>query len=74
MVRRLVPLSTGGEAVLVISGVEPGEPSAVSQAQRDQRQRELADQAGQIEMNAYAGNVRDKASVSVPDAILNPQF
>lgn len=72
--RRLVPLGSGDEAVLVLSAVELGQPGLVPQEERDQRQRELADQAAQTEIFGYAGDVRDRATVRIPDVVLNPQL
>ena len=44
----------------------------MTQEERDQRQRQLADQAARAELTGYAGNVRDVADVRIPDEILNP--
>jgi peptidyl-prolyl cis-trans isomerase D len=74
VVRRRVPLSSGDEAVLVLSAVEPGRPGSIAAAERDARQSQLADQAAQQEMFGYAGNVRDRASVTIPESTLDPQF
>ncbi len=70
--RELVALSNGGQAVIVLTGVEPGEPSSMSQEERDQRQQQLAEQAARAELTAYAGNIRERATVRIPDEILNP--
>jgi peptidyl-prolyl cis-trans isomerase D len=70
--REPVALSGGGQAVIVLTGVEAGEPTAMSQAERDQRQRQLADQAARSELTGYAGNVRAAATVRIPDDILEP--
>jgi hypothetical protein len=32
----------------------------------------LADQAARADLTGYAGNVRESATVRIPDAILNP--
>jgi len=70
--RERVPLANGGQAVVALTGVEAGEPSTMSQEERDARQRQLADQAARAELTGYIGNVRDKADVRVPDEVLNP--
>jgi peptidyl-prolyl cis-trans isomerase D len=70
--REAVALSTGGQAVIVLTGVEAGEPEAMSQAERDARQRMLADESARAELLGYAGSVRAAASVRIPDAILEP--
>ncbi|HJR69209.1 MAG TPA: hypothetical protein VKA43_04140, partial [Gammaproteobacteria bacterium] len=70
--RESIALSEGGQAVIVLTGVEAGEPTTMTQAERDQRQRLLADQAAQAELAGYAGNVRAAATVRIPDDILEP--
>jgi hypothetical protein len=44
----------------------------MTQEERDQRQRQLADQAARAELTGYAGNVSQAAEVRIPDDILNP--
>jgi peptidyl-prolyl cis-trans isomerase D len=70
--RETVALASGGQAVIVLTGVEAGEPTAMPQAERDARQRALADQAARAELLGYAGSVRAAASVRIPDDILEP--
>jgi peptidyl-prolyl cis-trans isomerase D len=70
--REIVVLANGGQAVIVLTGVEAGEPTSMSQAERDQRQQQLADQAARAELTGYVGSVRDTATVRIPDDILNP--
>lgn len=72
--RELVPLVNGDRAVLLLSGVEAGEPEDISREARDERQRELAEQAAVIELGGYVEGVVDSATVRIPDEILNPQF
>ena len=71
---REVTLQTGDIAVVMISGVEVGDPEAIAVAERDQRQRLLAEQTAQLEAAAYAANVRDEATVRIPDEVLDPDF
>ncbi len=73
-VRKKVALASGNYAVLALDGVRPGDPTSVPQAERDQRQRQLADQAAYAELTSYAGDVRNEAKVRVPEAILEPQL
>ena len=73
-IRELVPLTNGGRAVLLLSGVEAGEPDEIPREARDERQRELAELAGMIELSSYVEDVVDSATVRIPDEILNPQF
>ena len=71
---REVPLRNGDTAVIDVLAVESGTPDDIPVADRDQRQRQLADQAANLEAAAYAAEVRDAASVRIPDDVLNPQF
>jgi peptidyl-prolyl cis-trans isomerase D len=70
--REVVALANGAQAVIVVTGVQPGEPTSMTQEERDQRQRQLADQAARAELTGYAGNVRQKAVVRIPDDVLEP--
>ena len=70
--RQIIALANGGQAVIVLTGVEAGEPATMTQEERDQRQRQLADQAARAELTGYAGNVSEAADVRIPDDILNP--
>ena len=70
--REVIALANGGQAVIVLTGVEAGEPATMTQEERDQRQRQLADQAARAELTGYAGNVSEAAEVRIPDDILNP--
>jgi hypothetical protein len=70
--RELIALANGGQAIVVVTGVEAGEPTSMTQTERDQRQEQLADQAARAELTGYAGNVRDSATVRIPEEILNP--
>jgi peptidyl-prolyl cis-trans isomerase D len=72
--REAVALANGGHAVLVLSSVQPGQPETVAQAERDQRQRQLADQTASAELVGYAGDLRDRATVRIPEEILEPRF
>ena len=74
LLRETVALANGGHAVLVLSSVQPGQPETVAQAERDQRQRQLADQTASAELVGYAGDLRDRATVRIPEEILEPRF
>jgi peptidyl-prolyl cis-trans isomerase D len=71
-VRERVPLASGDQAVLVVSGVRYGKPEAVSADQRDQRLHQLAQQSAMFDMAAYAEAVRNQARVSISDQVTNP--
>jgi peptidyl-prolyl cis-trans isomerase D len=70
--REIVALANGGQAVVVLTGVEAGEPGSVAEGEREQRLQQLADQVARAEIAGYAGNVRAAADVRIPDAILEP--
>jgi peptidyl-prolyl cis-trans isomerase D len=70
--REMVALASGGQAVLVLTGVEPGEPTSMTQAERDARQRQLADESARADLTGYAASVRASANVTIPDDILEP--
>jgi peptidyl-prolyl cis-trans isomerase D len=70
--RETAALASGGQAVIVVTAVEPGQPDALTAEAREQRRQQLADQAARAELTAYAGNVREAASVRIPDSVLEP--
>lgn len=72
--REQVALATGGYAVLAVSNVQPGDAATVAQAERDQRQQQLADQAALAEITSYAGTLRERATVRIPDEVLEPRY
>ncbi len=73
-VHETVSLANGNHAVLAVANVQPGAPDAVAQAERDQRQRQLADQAALAELASYAGDLRERATVRIPEEVLEPTF
>jgi peptidyl-prolyl cis-trans isomerase D len=73
IIRKKVALANGGYVVIAVDGVKPGDPASVPQTERDQRQRQLADQSAYAELTSYVDEVRDEASVRVPDSTLEPQ-
>jgi peptidyl-prolyl cis-trans isomerase D len=74
VVRDLVALANGNHAVVVLSGVQPGQPDAISQAERDRQRGELADQSALAELSAYSSEVRNNATVRIPEEVLEPQL
>jgi peptidyl-prolyl cis-trans isomerase D len=64
--REIIALASGGQAVIALSSVEPGQPTEMTQDERDQGQRQLAEQAARAELTGYAGNVREQATVRIP--------
>ena len=71
--RQAVALANGNHAVLVLSSVQAGTPDSVAQSDRDQRQRQLADQSAYAELTGYVGSLREQATVRIPDDVLEPQ-
>ena len=69
-----VPMASGDFAVLLLTNVEPGDPEAVTEEERDAAARQLTDQAAMFELTGYAGEIRDEATVRIPDQVLNPIF
>ena len=70
--REQIPLASGDQAVATISGLRPGSPDSLTQEERQQQVRQLAEQAAMYELTSYAGQVRDQATVRIPEAILDP--
>jgi peptidyl-prolyl cis-trans isomerase D len=70
--REIVALANGGQAVIVLTRVEPGKPESMTEEEREQRRQQLADQAARAELTAYASSLRASADVRIPDDILNP--
>jgi peptidyl-prolyl cis-trans isomerase D len=69
-----VPLASGDYAVLVLSGVQPGQPEAIARAERDQRKEQLAAQASMFEVAAYVSSLRADARVRIPEDVLGQDF
>jgi hypothetical protein len=57
-----------------VSKVVAGEPTGVPQDERDARQQNLAEQSALAELTSYAGNLRQQATVRIPDEVLNPRY
>ena len=70
--REAIALANGSHAVVAVSGVQAGEPSGLTQAERDQRQKQLSDQSARAELTAYVDSVRDEATIRIPPEILEP--
>jgi peptidyl-prolyl cis-trans isomerase D len=71
--REHVALANGGHAVLALSNVQPGTPDSIPQSDRDQRQRQLADQSAYSELTGYVGTLREQATVRIPQDVIEPQ-
>jgi peptidyl-prolyl cis-trans isomerase D len=68
------PLDSGDEAVVLIYSATPGDPEDIPVADREAGQAELASQAAQQEIGAFALGARSEAKVRVPDQVLNPDL
>lgn len=66
--------ATGDYGVVRVTAVEPGSPSAIPRAERDNRKLQLASQAGLLELSAYVEGVRDNAKVQIPPDVLTQDF
>ena len=70
--REAIALANGSHAVVALSGVQAGEPSGLTQAERDQRQKQLSDQSARAELAAYVDSVVVDASVKRNPDVLEP--
>ncbi len=70
----LVPLASGDYAVFSLSAVEAGQIDAISRDDRNLQNSQLAEQASMFELTGYAAEVRNNATVRIPDIVLNPIF
>jgi len=70
--RQVIALANGGQAVIVMTGVQAGEPETLTESEREQRRQQLETQSARSELTGYAGNLRATADVRIPDDILNP--
>jgi peptidyl-prolyl cis-trans isomerase D len=73
---RVLDATVNGDdaAVILLTAVEPGDPENIAAAERDQGREQLRAQVGETEMNAYAADARQRATVRVPDEVLNPDL
>lgn len=73
-IRDPVFLASGDQSVVLLYGVEAGDPNAIAPDARDQRRTQLGQQAVAMEMSAYVGNVVADATVRIPEQILEPDY
>ena len=74
VIRELVSIASGDYAVLVLSAVEAGQPDSVPREEQSLQSRQLAERASMSELTGYATEVRNEATVLIPDLVLNPLF
>jgi peptidyl-prolyl cis-trans isomerase D len=72
-VAEVVPMASGDFAVLALYAVAPGDPETIPLEQRDRQQLQRIQESAISELTGYAADVRDRASVRIPDEILDPQ-
>lgn len=72
--RDTVELANGDRVLLVLSGVQPGNPSEVPLDRRTAIQQQLLEASARAELGAYAASVREQAKVVVPPQVLETQF
>ena len=71
-VREQIALASGDQAVVVISGIRPGDADSMTLEEQRQRINQLAEQLAMYELTSYAGQVRSQATVRIPEAVLDP--
>jgi peptidyl-prolyl cis-trans isomerase D len=74
VIRESVPLASGDQAVMLLSAVEAGSVDTIPREERNLQNTQLAEQASIIELTGYATEVRNDATVRIPDIVLNPVF
>jgi peptidyl-prolyl cis-trans isomerase D len=67
-----IPLASGDQTIVTISGVRSGDADSLTQEEQQQEFNRLADQTALYEMTSYAGEVREQADVRIPEVVLDP--
>lgn len=67
------PVGTGDQAVVLFTRVEAGVPEDITVEAREEGQAELRALAAEEEFNIYASDAIQRASVRIPDEVLDPQ-
>ena len=67
-------VASGDYAVLVLSAVEAGQIDSIPRAEQARNSAQLAEQASMSELTGYAAEVRNEATIIIPDIVLNPTF
>ena len=73
-ITELVPVASGDYAVLVLSAVEAGQAESIPREERILESTQLAERASMSELTGYSAEVRDEATIIIPDIVLNPIF
>ena len=67
-----IPLASGDQTIVTISGVRPGDADSLTQEEQQQEFNRLAEQTALYEITSYAGEVREQADVRIPEIVLDP--
>ena len=67
-----IPLASGDQAIVTISGVRPGDADSLTQEEQQQEFNRLAEQTALYDITSYAGEVREQADVRIPEIVLDP--
>ena len=71
-VRERVALAGGGEAVVLVTAIRPGNADSLTRDELQSRMTALAQATAGFELAGYARHVRDDARVRIPDEVLDP--
>ena len=71
-VRERVALAGGDEAVVLVTGIRPGNADRLTREELQARLTQMAQATAQFELSGYAQHVREQASVRIPDEVLDP--
>ena len=71
-VRERVALANGDEAVVLVTAIRPGDADRLSREELQARLTALAQATAGFELGGYAQHVRERASVRIPEEVLDP--
>ena len=57
---------------MTVSGVRPGNADSLTREERQQQVNQLSEQLAMYDITSYAGEVREQATVRIPDVVLDP--
>ncbi len=67
-------LANGDYAVIVVKDVRPGSPVGLDQQMREQQQKALSGRSGFAEFTAYVENLRNDATIVIPERTDETEF
>ena len=70
--RQQIAMANGDEAVVLMYAVRPGNANRLTREELQARLAQLAQSTAGFELSSYAQQVRDAATVRIPDEVLNP--